>query len=139
MRAILQASPDAPIAALIVWLPMLPEDDAAAAAEAARLCDDPRAQHFHDPEKLAGQVVATRLGGAGRVAWDVYLVYAPEARWDRDLPLPATWTHQLGDSGWADAAHYRTGEALVATLTAAVRQASSRSQFRADRDSVRGA
>ncbi len=68
--------------------------------------------------------------GAGRVAWDVYLVYPPGATWDDDPPVPAAWRHQLGDSSWADAAHYRTGEALFADLRAAVGAA-----LRADRGS----
>ncbi len=120
MRAILEALPDAPITAQIVWLPMLPEDGPAAAREAALICDDRRARHFYDPEKIAGKAIAAALGGAGRVAWDVYLVYPPGARWDDDPPVPAAWRHQLGDSSWAEAAHYRTGEALLADLRAAV-------------------
>ena len=120
MHAILQALPGAAITALIVWLPMLPEDGAAAAAEAAHVCADRRARHFYDPEKIAGKAIAAAVGGAGRVAWDVYLVYPPGARWDHDPPVPAAWRHQLGDSSWADAAHYRTGEALLAGLRAGV-------------------
>src|SRR3972149_2989825 len=78
------------------------------------------ARHFYDPEKIAGKAIAAAVGGAGRVAWDVYLVYPPGARWDHDPPVPAEWRHQLGDSSWAAAAHSRTGEARLAGLRAGV-------------------
>ncbi len=122
MHTILQTFPDAPITALFVWLPMLPQDSAAAAAEAARTYDDPRARHFYDPQRVTGQAIASVLGGAGRVAWDTYLVYPAGARWDRAVPAPEVWTHQLEGSAWADAAHYRSDEALIAALHSAMRR-----------------
>ncbi len=120
MHTILQAFPGAAITALIVWLPMLPEDTAAAAAAAADTDADPRARHFYDPQRISGKAIAAALGGGGRVAWDTYLVYPPRARWDHRVPLPEAWMHQLEDSSWADAAHYRIGEALIGGLHAAV-------------------
>jgi len=39
----------------------------------------------------------TRTLELGEDAWDVYLLYGPEARWVGDVPpKPVYWMHQLG-------------------------------------------
>lgn len=32
---------------------------------------------------------------AGRLAWDVFLLYGRGARWDAGVPVPGYWQHQL--------------------------------------------
>jgi hypothetical protein len=115
---VLDAYPGAALAAAVVWLPMLPADDAAAAGEAAALVDDPRVRHFYDPGRRAGRAVARALGAApGATAWDIYLFWGPSARWAGAVPpRPAAWLHQLGDCRWADPARHRWGDGLVAAL-----------------------
>lgn len=37
--------------------------------------------------------------GISEDAWDVYMVYGPQARWDGDVPpKPLFWMHQLGSA-----------------------------------------
>ncbi|HEY8141070.1 MAG TPA: hypothetical protein VIG06_00310 [Kofleriaceae bacterium] len=56
---------------------------------------DPRARHFWD----AGGWTIEHFKSALDIevdAWDLYLVYGPEARWDGpDPPRPSYWMHQL--------------------------------------------
>jgi hypothetical protein len=116
---VLGAHPAAPLAAAVVWLPMLGGDDAAAAIAAA-LVPDPRARHFYDPGRLAGRAVARALGAAaGETAWGMYLFWGPDARWTGEAPpRPDAWLHQLGDCRWADPARHRRGAGLAAALLA---------------------
>lgn len=96
---------------------MLAGDDASQAYESAgRLDPEGSASHFHDPAAIVGKAVAAALGGQGAIAWDVYLLFPPGGTWEGSPPAPLEWFHQLGDDAWADAAHYRTGEALRESL-----------------------
>jgi hypothetical protein len=105
---------------MIVWIPMLPEDNKAAACASAGLSDDPRVDHFYDPEKSAGRAIARCLGGVGEVAWDVYLVYPPHITWEHTPPPPSAWAHQLRRSAWAERARYHVGGDLISELHDAV-------------------
>lgn len=117
MRQVMEKlPPSAKASAGLVWVNVLEEDDAKAAQAAAAQLQHPCLTHFHDPGQLAAQEMATTLGGAGRFAWDVYLVFAADAAWDGGPPQPADWAHQLDRSAWAPAERLRKGEALVETL-----------------------
>ncbi len=85
---------------LIVWVPMLPPDNEAAAGAAARTL--PGAEHFWDGDRRLATEMAQSLditageslgvdGGQG-LAWDVYLAYG---RGDADIRKPPFWMHQL--------------------------------------------
>ena len=83
--------------------------------------DPPAVTQFLDPGQRVGHDVARRLGWpADRLAYDVYLLYGPDARWPPGgpLPEPAAWFHQHRQ---ADRSHYRTEEALVEALVEAAR------------------
>ncbi len=87
--------------ALVVWVPILPEDDAAAAARAAERCNEPRVSYYWDAERALGDALGQALalppreaGRATGVAWDVYLTFERGARWGA---APAFWMHQLDD------------------------------------------
>ena len=105
---------------MMVWIPMRPEDSAAAARESARLYGDHRVAHYYDADKSAGRAIARSLGGEGDVAWDTYLVYPPQSEWG-DAPPPSSWVHQLRESVWAVRARYQTGAGLVSELQGMVR------------------
>lgn len=115
------ASPHTNLLVSLVWIDMLALDGRFTAGLAARRMQDPRVRQFHDPGKWAGRALAESLGGPGKVAWDVYLFYAPGAVWGDSPPLPVRWTHQLSDS-WADPAHYRHGASLVEELAQAMNE-----------------
>ncbi len=79
----------------VVWVPMRrgTADDVPGATAAV---PDPRALHFWDAEGFALRAFRPALGLIGP-AWDVYLLYGPDARWDGpEPPKPAFWMHQLG-------------------------------------------
>ena len=60
------------------------------------LVDDP-AQHFWDGDRRLGRDVARTLGEDGSTAWDVFLVYGPDANWG-DEP-DAAGTPVISESG----------------------------------------
>ena len=84
--------------ALVVWVPILPDDDADAAARAAARCAEPRVSHYWDPDRALGEALGKALalppreGRETGVAWDVYLLFGRGARWGA---APAFWMHQL--------------------------------------------
>lgn len=88
--------------AYVVWLPVMPEDDAQAAARvAARFAGD-RVTQYWDGQRSLGWTLGRALGlpprgrGTWGVAWDVYLVYGRGVGWD-GIEKPATWMQQLED------------------------------------------
>jgi hypothetical protein len=115
-EAIVDGYPHADISVSIVWINMLPLDSRAMAHVRAQTMQDPRTRHFSDPRKRVGRAIAQSLGGRNKVAWDIYLFYAPGAEWEDGPPAPAWWAHQLTGSSWADAAHYHHGDDLVKGL-----------------------
>jgi len=64
---------------------------------------DSRAMRFFDPEARVGRLYSSILQlPLGLPAWDVYLVFGPEVRWEGRPPAPAYWMHQLGKAGPAE-------------------------------------
>ena len=119
-EAIIKGYPDADISVSIVWINMLPLDNRAMARVRAQTMQDPRVQHFHDPRKRVGRAIAHSMGGRDKVAWDIYLFFAPGGEWDGGPPPSTWWAHQLSGSSWADSAHYHHGDDLVGQLRQAV-------------------
>jgi len=60
------------------WIPVLPSD---ANPEVADLLVGPRARHYWDGKLKLGLAVARLLGHEGYPAWDIFLVYGPDAKW----------------------------------------------------------
>jgi hypothetical protein len=57
---------------------------------------DPRVQHFWDGDSRLMNAYQ-RVLGLPEDAWDVFLVYGPDTRWDGESPpAPRFWMHQLG-------------------------------------------
>jgi len=100
----------------VVWLPMLPGDGEGAARAATAFIPDARACHYFDPDREAGRALASRMGGHGQIAWDIYLFFPPGVTWEDKAPLPIDWVHQLGDTAWADPVRCHRGEDLVVAL-----------------------
>jgi hypothetical protein len=119
-KAILQVDPPADIRVAIAWIRMLPFDNAIAARRMAMTMQDPRVQHFYDPNRRGGAAVAASLGAAGNMAWDVYLFYAPGPAWQEGPPSPVVWSHQLKNSTWAEPSRYHRGADLVRQLEIAM-------------------
>ena len=94
---------------------MLPGDSESTAREKALIFNNPRVHQFWDPNQLSGKAIAEALGYKGKVAWDIYLFYAPGSEWRDHPPESAGWMHQISE-GWADPGHYFTGDNLVKML-----------------------
>ena len=92
---------DPNLRAYIVWMPVLPSGahEPAARREAGRIPDN-RAIRFFDAEARVGKLYSSILHlPSGLPAWDAYLVFDRDARWDGNPPAPAYWMHQLGRAG----------------------------------------
>jgi len=89
---------------MVVWLPVLDDDDLAAAQKAARSLHDPRVSQYWDDGRRLGEAMGVTLkiprrhhAGFG-FAWDVYLLYPRGATWPAWLdapPAPPFFMHQL--------------------------------------------
>lgn len=109
------------LAALIVWVEMLPADAHADVGALAAQLKDPRVSWFHDPKRRAGEAIGAALGAGGSSAWDVYLFYGPDVEWKDEAPVPEGWVHQLTDD-WADPTRRRQGEGLETELATLMRR-----------------
>jgi len=87
------------------WLPILKADTEEEAADSAGDLADPRVLHFWNPDmSLAAEASrALRITAQLEQAWDVFLVYGPDATWEGEhLPAPTAWMHHLSqkDPRW---------------------------------------
>ncbi|MGH7623781.1 MAG: hypothetical protein ACREOJ_00495 [Gemmatimonadaceae bacterium] len=59
------------------------------------LISDRRVRNFWDPGLVVGTAFS-RAAGRTEPAWDVYLLFGPDATWPATAaPTPAWWEHQL--------------------------------------------
>lgn len=82
----------------VLWVPRRGgrEKDVAAAT---RVIADASAHEFWDGNDLLGMQYKQVLGWRGN-AWDVYMLYGPNAQWNGDLPpAPAFFMHQTWEKG----------------------------------------
>ena len=80
----------------IIWGPFLRADNEESARSAIARLTVPEAVHFWMTDiRLSADLAGTLRLPAGRLAWDVYLLYRRETMWDRTMPRPAYWQHQL--------------------------------------------
>ncbi len=115
-KSILSDFPNADVRVAFVWIDMVAGDSTATAGDIAASIRDPRAEHMHDVNKAAGATIAGSLGGSGKVAWDIYLLYSPTSRWSDAPPQPFDWAHQLDEREFVDPSRYRSGAMLDAKL-----------------------
>ena len=86
----MEENPERALRVLAVWFEVSPGDTRS--AWDAGLLTDSRVQHLWDGERAVGLWLPRQEGYRelirGSFAWDVYLLYGPEARWDgRPWPL----------------------------------------------------
>jgi hypothetical protein len=97
-HSVLEKTSGYDLRAYVVWLPVLRAGDVERAAhrESGRISDS-RALNFFDPDARLPKLYSGILHlPRGSPAWDVYMVFAPSARWEQDAPTPTYWMHQLG-------------------------------------------
>ena len=91
---------DEDIAFFIVYIPMLRSDNREAAARSLKDWQDPRFKVYWDGEREIGRAYGKTMDMPGRaVAWDIYFLYGPEAKWKDGAPKPDYWMHQLRTFG----------------------------------------
>lgn len=100
VRGIFEGFGTSNLKGFVVWLPMMPGDNAQFARMEAETFKEHPVVHTWDPERRLGKLYAKTLNLTA-AAWDVYLLYAPGVRWDEhEPPQPTFWMHQLpGDTG----------------------------------------
>ncbi len=126
MHSVLEGlAADVSLAAFVVWINMLPEDESADLRILVDELADPRIHWFRDPQGRAGKAVAAALGGNGQTAWDVYIAFEAEARWGEGMPPARDWVHQLGDP-WADPSRRHVRDELEPALRRMVAKLVSR-------------
>jgi hypothetical protein len=94
---ILQKYPSADLKVYVIWVPMLAFD--ARMSIDASVISDSRVEQFWDGDKVAGAWFAEELEGYPGVAWDVYYLYGPDAKWDSTPePLISSGETVIGSS-----------------------------------------
>ena len=127
-KEIVEAYPDAKLAVQIVWLPMIPSDNEAAARKSATVYSDRRFQQYYDPDRLLGIAFTKEvkledfqplldatpdehplkqrmkewiaLPPEQRALWDIAYFFPPGVEWTERLPASSRWTKQMGF--WGD-------------------------------------
>lgn len=69
----------------IVWTPMLDDDTEEAIERSAEEFSGFDVTQFLDSDRILGRHIAHSLGGVDSFAWDIYLFYGPDARWEAGL------------------------------------------------------
>ena len=94
-RDVLASVTDPDLRIYMVWVPKqrgMERDVAAATLEVP----DPRAAHFWDAPSVLVRGYREKLK-LPEDAWDMYLLFGPDAKWEGTLPPePAYWSHKLG-------------------------------------------
>jgi hypothetical protein len=100
LDALLAEFPDARLRVQVVWEPVLKSDIAAPRNSVLGLLKDRRVTQYWDPHRVVSFDLVrsvnenpARYGRdetlpPGFVAWDLVAVFAKDARWERDLPIP---------------------------------------------------
>jgi hypothetical protein len=92
----LKSVTDNRVRAYIVWLPIFGGDFKGEARRLSNSFRDKRVTYFLDPESSTGKQWEPVLKTQRLIAWDVYLLYGADARWEEEPPQPAYWMHLLG-------------------------------------------
>jgi hypothetical protein len=96
-RYVLDKIADDRLKVYVVWGPFKERETEADARFAAPFVPDPRATHFWTPSTAAGELFKTPLKplGLGDLsAWDSFLLFAPETRWEEAAPAPVHFMHR---------------------------------------------
>ena len=84
-QQILAQYPAADLAVAVIWMPMLPTD--ARDEWDDQLLADPRVTHLWDADRIVGRWLADNpnldLRDTGEIVWDAFLLFGPEAIWER--------------------------------------------------------
>jgi hypothetical protein len=114
--------PDDRVRAYIVWLPIFGGDFKGASHERSKSFPNERVKYFLDPDSLTGELWKPVLKLSDDIAWDVYLLYGPDAKWDKEPPQPDFWMHQLGGVSQAPRLNQMTFEMKLKEMLATAKE-----------------
>lgn len=91
-----------PVLGVARYAPWLRASGGKDVPKAAQLLQNPNVQNYWNPSgafgRLLSQAVGLKNGERSVYAWDVWLIYGPEAKWvGADPPRPRLLMHQLGE------------------------------------------
>lgn len=98
-KQVLETIPSDRLAVYVAWIPVLNFQDEPTLQknglkESSRVSDR-RAVHYIDPQGFSGKEYSSILNFPYHSpAWDVYLVFGPEVRWNDRAPSPTDWMYQ---------------------------------------------
>jgi hypothetical protein len=92
-KYVLNEIPDDRLRVYLVWGPMLGEEKEEDARNATIHMTDPRVTHFWTASHQLAEAVDGPLGIEGSRAWDTFLLFGPDARWDGAFPTPSSVMH----------------------------------------------
>lgn len=72
---------------------MLDEEESAVPFAIKKFKDERVSQYWDGKEKMADDY--KRVLNIDQKAWDIYLLYPPDAEWKDEPPKPNFWMHQL--------------------------------------------
>ncbi|MBI4850656.1 MAG: hypothetical protein HY819_02400 [Acidobacteria bacterium] len=98
-KKVLKTIKDPNLRVYVVWLPILRKDNEGRVPKAAATVSDIRATNYWDGEKKLARDFAETLEftDKSQPAWDIYLVYGKDTKWETTAPKPNYWMHQLED------------------------------------------
>jgi hypothetical protein len=98
-KQVLETVPSSQLAVYVVWIPVLNFQDEPTLQknglkESSRVPDS-RAIHYTDPYGFSGKQYSTILNFPYHApAWDVYLAFGADVRWEDRAPTPTEWMYQ---------------------------------------------
>ncbi len=116
-QAIIENMAKKDLSVIIVWTNMLQSDKENTAFRAASLFKNKNIVQFYDAENKFGDVAAKAINPSGAQAWDIYMFFDKDSKWNKTLPRPFEYAHQLGPSRtWVDQTKYFCGSKLTERL-----------------------
>lgn len=81
----------------VVWEPIMPKDGPEPlVAAAAVMAGETRAVQYWDGGAVSGKAYVKKLNlPLKSAAWDIYFLFPPGVKWEKDPPAPSFWMHQL--------------------------------------------
>jgi len=95
MQTVLKNTNSTDVASYLIWMPCIRTDSRNEAVLRVSEYQDPRVHNYWDEERLSGEAWKERLG-LPSFAWDTYFIFDRSVVWQKSVPQPTFWMHQLG-------------------------------------------
>lgn len=95
MQKVLKDVPDERVRVYVIWDPIFGGKFDSEAKKLSNSFPDKRVSYYKDPDSQSGKLWERVLKTEREIAWDVYLLYDADARWEKEPPKPEYWMHQL--------------------------------------------